>query len=72
MPLVDSDGHLVDLHADAALCPRCDLPGLRITSVKVAEGKWRVVYGCPVCQITWYSFKGQKKPYEAAANETPD
>ena len=71
MPLLDSDGYLVDLRTDAALCPECDLPGLRVTSVKVAEGKWRAVYQCPICKVAWYSFKSQKRPYEET-NETPD
>lgn len=63
MSLLDSDGHIVDLHADAALCPQCLLPGLRVMSIRVAEGKWRVVYQCPVCQVEWYSFKQEKVRY---------
>ena len=54
MPLLDSDGHIVDLHFDAALCPECGLTGLHLTSAHVAEEKWRAVYEFPVCEITWY------------------
>ena len=63
MPLLNDDGHLVDLHFEAQLCPECGLPGLRVTSVHVAEGKWRAVYQCPTCRMEWYSFKGENIEY---------
>jgi len=49
----------------AGLCIQCGLPSLRITSVNLMPGKWRAVYGCPVCGVAWYTFKREKKLYNA-------
>ena len=50
---------------EAALCIRCGLPGLRITSVNLMPGKWRAVYECPVCRVAWYTFRRKKKLYNS-------
>ena len=50
---------------EAALCIRCGLPGLRVTSVNLVPGKWRAVYECPVCGVAWYTFKREKGLYNS-------